>query len=63
MPLLTFRSIFKEWSPMSDGARVPTERVGIAKGCPATTTPQPGSVAQRQLSALLPCGWGLRYLV
>jgi hypothetical protein len=37
---------------MSDGARDPTERAGIAGGCLATTTPRPGSAAQHQLSAL-----------
>jgi len=37
---------------MSDGAKDPTERAGIAGGCLATTTPRPGSAAQRQLSAL-----------
>jgi len=61
--LLTFRGIFKEWSLMSDGARDPTERVDTAGGCPATTTPRQGSVAQRQPPALLPCGYGLPCLV
>jgi hypothetical protein len=48
---------------MSDGARDPTERAGIAGGCLATTTPRPGSAAQRQLSAHLHCGYGLPCLV
>jgi hypothetical protein len=48
---------------MSDAARDPTERTGIAGGCPAITTPRPGSAAQCQPSALLHCGYGLPYLV
>jgi hypothetical protein len=55
--------IFKEWSPMSDMARDPTERAGITGGCPATTIPRQGSAAPRQPPALLPCGYGLPCLV
>lgn len=55
--------IFKEWSPMSDRARDPTERAGITRGCPATTIPRQGSAVQRQPPALSPCGYGLPCLV
>ena len=57
--------IFKEWSAMRHGPaeRDPIERAGITGGCPATTTPRPGSAAQRQPPALLPCGYGLPCLV
>lgn len=65
MPLArpVIRGIFKAWSPMSDGARDPTERAGIAGGCLATTTPRPESAVRCQPSALLHCGYGLRCLV
>jgi hypothetical protein len=60
---LNHLGIFKEWSPKSDGARDPTERAGITRGCPATTTPRQRSAVQRQPPALLPCGYGLPCLV